>query len=543
MAKKAAAAAVIWAEELVQSGLAFLKNGPKASLSHSDIELMAERYGAQLIGSDLDMRKKGFGLNLPKFSIPLTIGPLPPLPKREPGLTDDDLGLLKYLVEKVEPEVKGALARQRPPQYIKDAAQEALAGAGIALPEASPERRELELAFLQQRMKALQATSARNTGEIVATPAIAEQAGQTPTIQVAFEHWKSGVGTGGEKLPTQGSVEEAAYAVRRFKELHGNLQITEITSAKARAFRDAIAKVPPQLPKALQRLPLPKLLETLGLSEVKPASATVNKRLTLMAAILKKAAIRFELKGRPGGWHDPFEGLKITISKGAAQQRATFTILDLKVILNEPFISIGDHSAKGGRGLAARWMPLLNMFTGARRGELAQLKLHDIREEDGVPFLRITDEGGDQSVKNAGSIRRVPVHPELLKLGFMEFVKSRREESNSESWLLEGLVTNRKGDRGDAWGRWFGRQLRRLKIDHNGRKVFHSFRHTFIARCREAEIEEEIRFALTGHSDGGSVGRSYGGDEGGYKHSLKRLHRETSKVSYPGLDLSHLYVP
>ena len=37
-------------------------------------------------------------------------------------------------------------------------------------------------------------------------------------------------------------------------------------------------------------------------------------QLTLMAAILKKAAIRFELKGRPGGWHDPFEGLKIAAS-------------------------------------------------------------------------------------------------------------------------------------------------------------------------------------------------------------------------------------
>ena len=39
MAKKAAASAVVWAEEIVQRGLAFLKEGPKATLSHADINI------------------------------------------------------------------------------------------------------------------------------------------------------------------------------------------------------------------------------------------------------------------------------------------------------------------------------------------------------------------------------------------------------------------------------------------------------------------------------------------------------------------------
>jgi integrase len=543
VAKREAAAAVVWAEGLIQRGLTFLIVGPRATLSPTDIKLMAHRYGAELIASDLELRKAGLGLELPKPpSIQLTIGSPQSRPKKEPGLTEDDLGLLQHIVETVEPELRMALARQRPPPYIKDDVQEALQRAGIALPEESTETRELELAFLRERLKALQATSARNNGVIVETPSVADRRERTPTIQVAFDHWKSGIGTGGEKLPAKGSIEEAAYAVRRFKELHGDLPIAEITSARARTFRDAIAKVPPRLSKALQKLPLPKLLDIVGLSDVRPASATVNKRLTLLSAILKKAAVRFELKGRPGGWHDPFEGLKIFTSKATSQRRAAFTIADLRVLLDERFILMGDHSTRGGKGQAARWMPLLNMFTGARRRELAQLKVQDILEEDGIMFLRITDEGEEQSLKNEGSIRRVPIHTELLKLGFKKFVQSRLKASGPDAWLFEGLVPNSKGDRGDAWGRWFGHQLRRLKIDYNGRKVFHSFRHTFISRCREAELEEEVRHAITGHSDGGSVGRSYGGDEKGYRHSLQRLQRELSKVHYPGLDLSHLYV-
>lgn len=64
VAKKEAAAAVVWAEELVQRGLSFLKVGSKATLSSTDIELMAHRYGAELITSDLDLRKAGLGLDL-----------------------------------------------------------------------------------------------------------------------------------------------------------------------------------------------------------------------------------------------------------------------------------------------------------------------------------------------------------------------------------------------------------------------------------------------------------------------------------------------
>ena len=336
-----------------------------------------------------------------------------------------------------------------------------------------------------------------------------------------------------------GAVEEASHAVRRFVELHGNLFVTDITAAQARAFRDAVAKVPPRLPVALQKLPLPKLIEAKNLPPGRPSAATVNKKLTLLSAVLHKAVRDHGLKA---GWHNPFEGLKIQEARGAKNRRSTFNTEDLRTLLGQPFIREGDRATRGGKGLAARWLPLLAMFTGARRRELTQLKLNDVQTEDGVAYLRIIDAEEGQSVKVSGSIRRVPIHPELVRCGFRHFVEQRRKESKPEDWLFTDLEVNRKGDRGDAWGRWFGRQLEALGIDAGGRKVFHSFRHTFIARCREAEIEEEYRFALTGHSDGGVVGRGYGGDESGFRHSLQRLHKEICKIGYPGVDLSHLYV-
>ncbi|MGE0007564.1 MAG: tyrosine-type recombinase/integrase [Parvibaculaceae bacterium] len=536
-AKREASKLVGWAEDLVAEAIRLLKQGPRRSLSAADIEAMAANYGASLISSDLELRKKGIGLD---FSVgaKLRIGPPPP---REPGLSNDDLGLLRFAVERVGPELREAMARQRVPDHVKEAVNAALGEAGIDLPSGASERRELELAFLEQRLKALQVMDARNKGEIVVNPTAPQKAGAGPTIQEAFEAWKTGVGARGEKLPKLSTIQDGDYVTRRFREQFGNLRIAEITPSQARSFRDALVRIPPRLSQKLQRLPLPKLIEHPELPLSKPAAGTVNKKLQVMSAIMNSAARRFDLKSRPGGWTDPFEGLKLHEAKSAAHRRATFAIDDLKIIFSQPFVIEGDTSDGGGKGLAARWIPLVGLFTGARRGEIAQLKVGDVQVEGEIPFFRITDLGEGQQVKNIKSIRRVPLHPELVKCGFLNFVRGRKDAVGQEGWLLDGLKKNQRGDRGDAWGRWFGHQLHDLGINKDGRKVFHSFRHTFIAWCREAGIEEEVRFALTGHSSGSSVGRGYGADESGYRFSLERLQREIAKVRYPGLDLRQLH--
>lgn len=135
IAKKGAAAHVGWAVDMVERGLEFLKYGPKAAVSKADIKLLAGQYGAALIANDLDMRKAGFGLHLPRPAISLDPGASPRLnPPREPGLTDDDLGLLKHLVTAELPRIKDALARQRPPEDVRELVQSALTKHGIHLP-------------------------------------------------------------------------------------------------------------------------------------------------------------------------------------------------------------------------------------------------------------------------------------------------------------------------------------------------------------------------------------------------------------------------
>ncbi|MTJ05628.1 MAG: integrase [Sediminimonas qiaohouensis] len=69
---------------------------------------------------------------------------------------------------------------------------------------------------------------------------------------------------------------------------------------------------------------------------------------------------------------------------------------------------------------AKRWCPIICAFTGARITEITQLRKEDVRQEDDWWIIRITPDAG--SVK-AGNYRDVPLHPQVIELGFMEFVK------------------------------------------------------------------------------------------------------------------------
>ena len=59
--------------------------------------------------------------------------------------------------------------------------------------------------------------------------------------------------------------------------------------------------------------------------------------------------------------------------------------------------------------------------TGARMGELTQLRASDVFEQDGIWAIKISPEAG--TVKNRKP-RTVPLHEHLIKQGFVDFAKA-----------------------------------------------------------------------------------------------------------------------
>lgn len=249
---------------------------------------------------------------------------------------------------------------------------------------------------------------------------------------------------------------------------------------------------------------------------------TVNKKLALLRAVIQ-VAIDDEMEGLNEQSFNPFRNTEVEEPKGA-KPRIAYSIEQLNALMASPVFAEGARPI-AGRGEAAYWLPLLALYTGARLEELGQLRIEDVQTLQDVPFLFLRPEAG--SIKT-GEERRVPLHPEVLRLGFLEYIEKVKQKGELVVFPL--LDVSSRGKRTVMWGKWYGRYLREtLKIE-DPRITFHSFRHTFKDACREAGITEEVHDALTGHKRG-NVGRSYGGD--GFP--LGVLAEAVKKISYAGL--------
>ncbi len=130
-----------------------------------------------------------------------------------------------------------------------------------------------------------------------------------------------------------------------------------------------------------------------------------------------------------------------------------------------------------------------------------------------TPLLYITTQASrGKKLKTKASQRVVPIHDELVRLGFLKFVEDVRERDGEKAFLFP-LVAPDKGRAGvKAWSKWFGRYLRAQGVTDTA-KVFHSFRHGFKDALRRGEVNQELHDALTGHAQNSTVSGGYGAKE------------------------------
>lgn len=148
------------------------------------------------------------------------------------------------------------------------------------------------------------------------------------------------------------------------------------------------------------------------------------------------------------------------------------------------------------------WMPILALWHGFRAAEIGGCALDDIKQVHGYWVFDLTK----RDLKNIQSRRIVPLHPVMIELGFLDYVGDQRRLG--ENWLFPEFNHDRGKDVIKQYGKWFG-LWRRRDEDADEMRNFHSFRHTFIGRCRELELPPEHRNQITGHAK--SIPESYGG--------------------------------
>ena len=139
-----------------------------------------------------------------------------------------------------------------------------------------------------------------------------------------------------------------------------------------------------------------------------------------------------------------------------------------------------------------KWVVLVALYSGARLGEIVQLAKKDIKAapDSDRYYFHITNEGEHQNVKTENSIRQIPIHNKLIEEGFMQFVASAKE-------MLFPKVDSKKVTS------WFYRYRVSLGIegidDFGQRKVFHSFRHSFITEAKNNGVDIHKLQQVVGH--------------------------------------------
>lgn len=325
-----------------------------------------------------------------------------------------------------------------------------------------------ELDQIMHRLKKLEETRPAPPAAPAATAdtsASVEPASPSKTLSDILELWVQ------KRKPVATSESLARRLVARFTELNGDIPLRSITREHCKAYQA---------------------------SHTGAASST-RVYMSNLKALLSLAIDE--------GWlsTNPAQGIKTEQDRHAKLARMPFDTEELRAVLA--------HAKAQPKTSHRHWLPLIGTYTGMRLEEIGGLRGADIRQETytdatgarvTAPFIYVTEEHG-RRLKNAASVRRIPVHHALIEAGLIELAKRQ-----GDKLLFADLTVGKDGRVTGPYANWFGRQLRNVIKITDTRKTFHSTRHNAKDALREAGVPEQVSDALMGHTTG-SVSRSYGG--------------------------------
>ncbi|KAF5059763.1 Phage integrase family protein [anaerobic digester metagenome] len=406
-----------------------------------------------------------------------------------------------------------------------------------------------------------------SAGLVVGSPVVLQVNGQGQTVQAQAQDaslipsednpclstiWESYLK---ERKPAPSTVLNFEGAVRRFIELVGDLPVKAVTKSHFRQYKDALLKFPARLPHAVRKKTIQQVLEFVEKEQQEGStikllnSKTINdKYLGALKAILAHAV--------DNGFIDdnPANQIRVThnADKHGDDEPATlpYTEEELNVLFSSSFFVPGqeckfkkrlmrDYGADAV--LDYRWLPIVALFTGARLEEIGQLDVADVMEEDGVKFLFIhADQSTERRLKNKSSRRKVPIHPRLVELGFLEFVELRQKQGAVKLFSTLKEMKGRPDKRTDTFSKWWSRYTKKIGVKPLGeageQKTFHSFRHTSKRALRNAGVDPSLTDAIHGHTNK-SISAHYGRDKDGMGYALPVLLEAISKARMDEIEI------
>ena len=225
--------------------------------------------------------------------------------------------------------------------------------------------------------------------------------------------------------------------------------IRAVTHADAKRVKALISRIPTHAGKRFPGLSITQAISAADESDTKVkriAPNTINSYLSNFSAMLNYALDQ--------DWVERNVATGLIEKVRASVKRRGFNDAEAQMI----FDSLnGDKSWKF-------WLTLILYYTGARANEIAQARTADIRSQDGIYYLAISEfapDGkrvDDKRLKTISSERNLPLRQELIDAGLLDFVKR-------DGRLFPELKLGPHENYCHEVSKWFGNYLLKREID------------------------------------------------------------------------------
>lgn len=178
----------------------------------------------------------------------------------------------------------------------------------------------------------------------------------------------------------------------------------------------------------------------------------------------------------------------------------------------------------------AFWACMIALFTGARINAAITLQYKDILVKDGINCIQFRSDHKIKQLKNEASERLVPIHKQLLDLGFVDYVNKQKAKSKAkdDDFIIKKCQTKS----GEYNNKFFTRELSpfftdiKVKTGNHDGYDFHSFRKNLSIALQDAGVGATYINDIIGWEGKTTMEQSYS------NHTLTQINDELKKFSY-----------
>jgi hypothetical protein len=334
-----------------------------------------------------------------------------------------------------------------------------------------------------------------------------------------------------------------------------DIRLVDLTRGHMELFYDLLRQFPLRQGKRNDGLEAPSILKRAAAERAKPQSdVNAAKKMRQVWPFINWSSMK--------GWiplelaHEFSLQLKAAENRAAEREDAGQTKGAIALSIEE---LCGTYQSETYLSAAAQidwkyWIDPLRLYTGARVSEISQLHTDDIIEVDGIPCISFvndsiegeendTEGGGAVSkaatieefrrLKNRASRRIIPIHPALIEMGFLEWVKKRQERVGREPALLfYGLTWEPKSGYGRKASRHTLNLLKAAGVWRKRTKVGHSLRSNCAQELLRVGMPFEMVQRYVGHTTGKQLETRYGRGAAGPAYPLQLALEYMKKTDF-----------